>query len=426
MVSGICSHYWSTLFQNGSLQQVHSNEQHLGRMGSIWNWRKSTRSQRLQFYNKVVFWLPGLFLLPYKYKTGKNQPDKIVYRNQQPIFDYLSLFLALVVDCLIFYGYFEALFGHLTKVESSIAICLNSAYITLNTGQWVQFFTFTRHGGINLANFILDSQFISSQDPSFPNEIISLGLAVGSVLCPLYMYPLILFQSWHFQGLLQLPMYLADIFAASLFGNSWVAAVIVRQIVFCVITTALVDACMRCAITMQVLFSILCAMKQNAEKLGTTFKNSTSDPNPNFNSALNFIKSQILHAAYHQIFQRVFAVNCIALLTALIYYLFLLISPAELPAVITLIIVLAGSLTSVSSFMLFYEPIQLHTLIQSLIVAKRKQSRCVSLWEFKFWQSMKPPRTTILNLCTLETNELLLIVAADVVLMGVINLLLAF
>jgi len=73
--------------------------------------------------------------------------------------------------------------------------------------------------------------------------------------------------------------------------------------------------------------------------------------------------------------------------------------------------------------MLIYEPIQLHILVQSFIIANRKHSRYASLWEYKFWISMKPPRATILGFCILDTKQLLLIIAADVVLMGVINLL---
>jgi len=60
--------------------------------------------------------------------------------------------------------------------------------------------------------------------------------------------------------LVRLLMCVADLVAASLLGNSWMAAVISRQTILGVLAGALVDATMRVTITLELVFSILCAM----------------------------------------------------------------------------------------------------------------------------------------------------------------------
>jgi len=248
-------------------------------------------------------------------------------------------------------------------------------------------------------------------------------------VCPFLPLPFLLFTSWQFPGLFRLPWSGADRLAASLFGRSWIAPFLFRHILLFVVGGALGEALMRQAITLQWLFSFLCTMNQTLlTKLNTFKKISILNSSPrNSRSESNFIQTQVLFAAYHQIFGKYFAAYCICILAAVIYMIFILVSPAVLPSMITFILMTAGALMLVAAFMVFDEPTVSHIRIQQFILANREKfRRNSSAWEYKFWRSMKPPHSTILGLCTFETKEFLLIVLADVVISAVVNLLLAF
>jgi len=388
----------------------------------------------MQFYLKLVYVFPQkLRVIPFEVKIGNRKPDKILYNTLPPIFDYLSLLCAIIVDCLILYWYFEAFFGQVTKVEFSVAICLNSIFIGLNTGQWVHISKFHRMGGLNLANFMLELDFRSGQIPSLSNELICITIVGGAVGCPLMPYPLLLFMAWYLPGILRLPLNGADLIAASVFGDSWMASFISRQFIIIVIAVALIDSIMRKAILLQWLFSFLCSMNQKLQVMLTTFKNGTAGVGwtqwntQNSSDESNFLQIEFLYSAFHDIFGKEFATDCVAFLISVVYTVFLIVSPAVLPIVISLVLGIAGSLIFIVIFILFDQATKSHIRIQDLILGNRKKFRSnTSAPDYKFWKSMKPPRSTILNLCSFETREFLLVIWANVVMQGVINLLLAF
>jgi len=156
-------------------------------------------------------------------------------------------------------------------------------------------------------------------------------------------------------------------------------------------------------------------------------KNSTFWNSPNSDPCKSFLRTKVLYTAYHQIFDVAFASEATNFILALVYIIFLLVSPAVLPGVVTFTLFVAASCFPVAAFLLFDQVAKSHISIQKLIVANREKFRndTCSL-DYKFWSSMKPPSSSILGLCTFETKEFLLVIWAAVVMMSVINLLLAF
>ena len=406
-------------------------------MGIIQNGRKAGGYRRIQFYSKLVHQLSHFYgFVPFEYKIGKGEPDKIIHFQQVGIFRHFPLILAFIVDLFVLYWYVEAFFGQVTKLESYLVLAMNPAWFAINTAQWFYVFKFNRFGGLNLTNFIVDLQFYAPQRPSLAYELIYICCTAGPTVCALVPYPFLLFMSWHFPGAFHMLNSVADILAASLFGNSDMASLAFRHAFYIVIALALIDAVIRQAVLIQWLFCFLCAMNKYLEMGLKSFTNSTIEDkqiadsgswilrNPNPSS---FLRIKVLYAAYHQIFDIVFASYSSTFVIALIFTIFLLLSPSETPSMVTFTLILATALFSIASSLLFNQVTQSHISIQKLIVVNRlKYKRQSSSYEYKFWMSMKPPVSSIFGLCTFETKEFLLFIWANVVMNGVINLLLAF
>jgi len=362
------------------------------------------------------------------------EPDRIVNVPQQPIFKHVSLVLALIVDFFILYSYIEALFGEVTQLERYITLAMNGVWLAVNTAQWTFIFKFYRLGGLNLTNFILNIKFKAPQNPSLAYELVYICTLAAPLICPFVPYPLLVFTSWYFPGTLHMLNSGADALAASLLGNSSVAAIVVRHAIYVVISIALVDGCINQGILIQWLFCFLCTVQQYVQTMLTT--DSATEENRILDSGLwiignsspsSFLKIRVLYSAYHQLFDIAFASEVTNCIIVQIFSIFLLVCSAEFPAMVTFTVTLWFCLFMMAGFILFDHVTQSHISVQKLIVSNRKKyRRCASRYEYKFWVSMKPPVSSILGLCTFETQEFLLIIWANVVLNSVISLLLAF
>jgi len=402
-------------------------------MGSIWNGSSDTRSKRIRFYCQVVFKFSKFFrFTPFEYKAGIGKmPDQILYHHQTLIFKYISLIQALILSSFILYSYAEVFFGQATKVELSAALAMNSAWLAVSTAQWTFIFKFYRLGGMNLGNFILDLQFRLPQNPPLVSEIIYMTAVIGVTICPLLPYPYLVFASWYLPGTVHMLNSGADAIAEFLFGNSEMSYWLVRHGIYVIISGSMIDAMVHQAVMTPWLYSFLFTMNQYLESMLETRKHSNIKQVSSLwnksNITSEFLKIQILYAVYHQIYSKTAASIGCNFIIALIYIIFLILSPAVLPGVIIFTFLVAGVLFFLGAFLLFNNQIASYIFLQNLISVNREASRKeFAHYEHKVWISMRPLSASILGVCSFETRGLILVIWADVVIMSVINLLLAF
>jgi len=410
-------------------------------MERVWGVGKfPMRTRRIQACANLVYKF-GKFtrLIPFDYKIRQSNPDEIIYLQQSLILKSISVFLATFLTVFIIHWYFVVFFGKVTRIESSIALALNAVLCVMNTAQWVHILDFYRTGGLNLANYILRAQFRARDEPLFAAELLYVISVVAAVNCQIFPYPVLVYTSHHFPGLLSVVDSGADLIAGWVFGSSVICSVLMRHGTYVVISTALCNAFVHQSILAQWLFSFLCTMNQYQKTQLEFLKDYTGkagtlaqvecDHDRTLDTS-SFLETQVLYSTFHAIFGRIFTSYAVNYIVAVIYLMLLLVSPAVvLPMWIKGAVVISSSSFLICALILFKQVTDSHIFMYELIAANRQKCRGESIdWghEFKFWKSMRPPRSTILGLCSFETRGFLLVIWADVIMMSVINLLLAF
>jgi len=408
-------------------------------MERVWAARNLTRTERIQFCSILVYKF-GKFtrLIPFDYKIRKSRPDEIIYIPQSAVIKSISFFLATVVTAFILYWYFAVFLGKMTQVESSMAIAGTAVLCIMNSAQWAHILKYYRTGGLIVANFILDAQFRDPQNPMLVSELLHEVSVIAAINCQVLTYPFLVYTSRHFPALLSMLNSGVDFIAGLIFGNSLVGSVVLRHGTYAVLSLAVGDALIHQSILAMWLFPFQCTMNQYLQRLLESLKNFAGRPGTETNGKLwgrkdldppSFLKTEVLFVTIDHIFGRIFASYALNYIIAIIYTMFLLVSSAaDLPSWITCTVGVTSLTFLVCALIMFKQATDAHIFMQELILANTEECRGkrVKAFAYKFWRSMRPRTTTILGLCSFETKEFLLVIWADVIVMSIINLLLAF
>jgi len=392
-------------------------------MDKVWR----CRSERLRIYSRVVYGISRILRYgSFEYEVGDGRrPDRISYIGQSQISKAHSFLLALILDLYVLYTYGEAFFGKATNVEFSVAVAMNSVWLALNAAQWCHISDFHRDGGINLSNLILKMQFHIPQNPLLACELLYFATLSAATTGLLISHAFPFFVSWYLPGIHRLLTRGTDLLTALAFGKgNWWGSFLIRNGILALIGRSIGDSLYHKSIQCQWLYSFLFTMTQHVQgMLGT---GATTNDDPAF-KLKSFFHVKVAFATYVQVYNLYFASNTANFIVSLIYIIFLLICPAEIPLMVTLTLLLALFTFLVAGYLQFQYAIELH--LSSLQLIQTNKERCRrddALYEYKVWKSMLPPRPTFLGMCSFETRGLILIIWADVVATNVINLLLAF
>lgn len=130
-----------------------------------------------------------------------------------------------------------------------------------------------------------------------------------------------------------------------------------------------------------------------------------------------------LFEAYQDFFGIIFSVMFYSTFLSVIYFSFVLLSSESLPILIIIPMCGADSVLFVIGYLLSGLTTRSHLLSKELVAVSTRS--VTTLYDHKFWKSMRPVKAYAGQFCSFETREFILFLGGEVIMKSIIDLLVA-